>query len=255
MVQLTLLGPFPPPSPPPPPSPRPPPSPPPPEKEKPKPLAQEAEEFCQSLERFFRRRFGALPSSADLAEVHAQQALVRDLVHRAEESGADAQQRLAEVGAERERHKESVARARADFLNYQARASSDLRRAEEQALRAYMLDMLPILDSLDLALSDLRSGKASVARVREAYEILAQGCHQALLARGLERIEALGKPYDPALHEAVSVRPADPAKGEAPNQVVEVFRAGFLWKGLLLRPAQVRVTAPPADQKAAAGPK
>jgi molecular chaperone GrpE len=211
-------------------------------------LTEEVEQLCASLEKFIRAKLGGMPSSMDMGELRSQQAAMRDLVRRAEEGGTEALLDLGKVTTERDRLKDAVARTKADFLNYQTRAQNDLKRAEELALRGYVNDLLPILDSLDLTLADIRSGKADLKRVSEALIMLSESFGQTLKVRGLERIGALGQLFDPARHEAVATRPVDPAKDEKPNQVVEEFRPGYLWKGLLLRPAQVLVTQ--ADPKA-----
>ncbi|MCW8129909.1 MAG: nucleotide exchange factor GrpE [Planctomycetota bacterium] len=205
-------------------------------------LAAEAEDFCAALEKFFRRGFGDMPNSADLAEIRAQQAGVRDLVRRASESGAGAGRQLAGLTQERDQFKDAAARAKADFLNYQDRARKDLQRAEEQALRGYMNDLLPILDSMDLSLKDAQSDNANLDTVRQALGMISESLNQMLKVRGLERVASTGKPYDPNQHEAVHTRPADPKQDEKPGTVVEEFRPGYLWKGLVLRPAQVVVT-------------
>jgi len=216
----------------------------------PESLAKEAEELCASLEKFFRRGLGDMPSSADTAEMRAQQASVRDLLRRASESGAGASQEVAALTAERDQFKDAASRARADFLNYQSRASKDLSRAEEQALRGYMIELLPVLDSLDLSLKDAQSPQANLETVREALNLIATSFNHVLKVRGLERMETVGKPFDPTRHEPVFQRPADPAQGEQPNMVVEEFRPGYLWKSLVLRAAQVAVTqAVPSSQR------
>lgn len=208
-------------------------------------LGLEAEALCASLERVFRRAYGDMPKSSDLAEVRAQQAAIQDLVRRAAESGAGAQKQLAALSAEREQLKDAAARARADFLNYQARTTKDLQRAEELALRGYVAELLPILDSMDLSLIDARSEGAELSRVREALELINQSLNQVLKVRGLERMATVGQPFDPKRHEPAHVLPPDAAaaKGQKPNTVVEEIRAGYLWKGLILRAAQVVATS------------
>lgn len=206
----------------------------------PESLAREAEDFCAALEKFFRRGFGDMPSSTDLTEMRAQQASVRDLVRRASENSAGMEAQT--LTAERDKFKDAAARAKADFLNYQERARKDLQRAEEQALRGYVSELLPILDSMDLALKDARSDNANLETVRQALTMIGDSFNQVLKVRGLERLPATGQPYDPTRHEAVHVRPADAKKDEKPSTVVEEFRSGYLWKGLVLRPAQVVVT-------------
>ena len=205
-------------------------------------LAEEAEDFCADLERFFRRAFGEIPKAVELGEVRAQQATVRDMVRRAGALGGDANEKLGALTAEREQMREAATRARADFLNYQSRSQKDLQRAEELALRNYVADVLPILDSLELALKDATGEKAEVKRLREALDLVERSLRQVLTVRGLERIEAAGKPFDPNIHEAVAKRAVDPAKGEKPNLVLEELRAGYLWQGRVLRAVQVLVS-------------
>ena len=220
-------------------------------------LAEDAEAFCANMERFYLGVLGKLPSAAEMGGLRAQQAAARDLVRRAASSGGEGGEELAAVTAERDKLKDGALRARADFLNYQARAAKDLERAEELALRRYVADLLPVLDALDLALQNAGNTPRDAGHLKEALELVAASLKQALAVRGLERISAAGKPYDPNLHEAVALRPADPAKGEKPNTVLEELRAGYLWKGLLLRPVQVLVTEPDkqAKKEEAAGKK
>ena len=207
-------------------------------------LMEEADALCGDFEKLFRRVFGEVPKAADLGEIRAQQAAIRDLVNRASAGGGggegDASEKVQALEAERDKFKDAAARARADFLNYQGRAAKDLERAEELSLRRYVSELLPILDSLGLARHDAAGEKVDAQRVKEALEMIGTSLDQVLTVRGLERIEAKGKPFDPTVHEAVAKRPAE--AGEKPNQVVEELRPGYLWKGLLLRPAQVLVS-------------
>lgn len=206
----------------------------------------EVEGLCADMEKLFRRGFGEVPKASDLGDLRANQAMLRDLVRRAlavaPEGGGQANELLATVTAERDKLKDAVLREKANFLNYQARAGKDYERAEEQALRKYVLELLPILDNLDLANADAKSENYDPQRVKESLDMTGQSLRQVMAVRGLERIDALGKTFDPSQHEAVFKRPADASKGEKPNSVVEDLRAGYLWKGLVLRPVQVVVT-------------
>ena len=208
-------------------------------------LAEEADAFCADLERFFRRAFGEVPKAVELGEIRAQQATVRNLVHRASAAGSESSAKVAELSAEREKYKDAAARARADFLNYQARSGKDLERAEELSLRGYVSELLPILDSMNMTLQDSANAneKADFSRLKQALEMINSSMQQVLAVRGLERIPAKGMLFDPVVHEAVAKRPADPSKGEQPNTVLEELRPGYKWKGLLLRPAQVLISA------------
>ncbi|MCZ7645483.1 MAG: nucleotide exchange factor GrpE [Planctomycetota bacterium] len=208
-------------------------------------FAAEAEALGAAIERFARALIGGMPDRAQLAEVHGFQASIRELVGRAAESGAGAQDELALTRAEAEKQRLAAARAKADFLNYQERAQRDLKTAEEQALRGYVADLLPILDSMDFARKDLDRDGADLATAREGLTLIVESFAQALKVRGLECIDVHDCAFDPNLHESVAARPADEARGEKPNMVAEVCRPGYTWKGKLLRPAQVLITAEP----------
>ncbi len=204
-------------------------------------LTEEADAVCADMEKLFRQAFGEVPKASQLGEIRALQATLRDLVNRSCNSGsgsggADVQA----LEAERDKYKDQATRTRADFLNYQSRAGKDLERAEELSLRRYVSELLPILDSLDLARVDAASANTDPQRVKEALEMIGTSLDQVLTVRGLERIEARGKPFDPTVHEAVAKRP--PEGDEKPSTVLEELRPGYLWKGLVLRPAQVLVS-------------
>ena len=205
-------------------------------------LAEEADALCTDLERFFRRGFGEVPKANDLGELRVHQASIRELLNRASSMTEGSSDHVQAIEAERDKFKDNAARARADFLNYQSRAQKDLERAEELSLRRYVSELLPVLDSLDLARGDAQSEQPDPQRLKEALEMIGTSLGQVLTVRGLERIPAKGKPFDPTVHEAVAKRPADTAQGEKPNMVLEELRPGYLWKGLILRPAQVLVS-------------
>lgn len=211
-------------------------------------IKDEAEMLSADIEKLFRQAFGEIPKSTQLSELRGIQATLKHVVHRALNTNAGAPAGAApkadegKANAEIEKLKDALARSKADFLNYQQRASKDLDRAEELSLRKYVSELLPILDSMDLTRMDAQSADANVERLREALAMIDTSLRQVMTVRGLERIEAKGKPFDPTVHEAVVKRPANEAAGEKPNHVLEELRAGYLWKGLVLRPTQVMVT-------------
>lgn len=213
-------------------------------------IKDDAETLSTEIEKLFRRSFGEIPKATDLSEMRAIQATLKHLIHKAVTSGGGASggetkgEDTAKVTEERDKLKDALARSKADFLNYQSRASKDLERAEELSLRKYVSELLPVLDSMDLTRMDAANADADVERLREALAMIDTSLRQVLTVRGLERIDAKGKPFDPTIHEAVVKRPADEAKGEKPNTVLEELRAGYLWKGLVLRPTQVLVSDP-----------
>jgi molecular chaperone GrpE len=175
------------------------------------------------------------------------------------------------VVAERQRDEflDALRRLQADFENYRKRVG---RQQEEQADRvaiSVVEKILPALDALDMALlhldrlteteteTDERSetnGDAAGIAAREALTRVGTLLTGALANAGLERIDPLGESFDPNRHEAVAHMPAteersgttgatsdDDSGSETGPTVSEVLRAGYQWKGRVLRPAMVNV--------------
>jgi molecular chaperone GrpE len=130
--------------------------------------------------------------------------------------------------AEREQYLDAYRRAQADFENYRKQAQKRQEDAVVRALGSFVEKLLPVLDACDAALAH---GASEVEPVLAAL-------YGALGKEGLERIDPKGAPFDPAEAEAVMHDP-----GEGGEQVVsEVLRAGYRWRGRVLRPAMVKVT-------------
>ena len=147
------------------------------------------------------------------------------------DSGGD---ELARVTAERDEYLAHLQRTQAEFDNYRKRMLRDQTTHLERAAAALVEQLLPVLDSFELALG---SGGTDVERLRKGVELVYAELLGALEKAGLERIEALGKPFDPEEHEAVMHVEDD---GGEPG-VRDVVRSGYRFKGRVLRPAMVKV--------------
>jgi molecular chaperone GrpE len=135
---------------------------------------------------------------------------------------------LVEVALERDEYREALVRLQADFENYKKRILKQQTEHLERAAQGLVEKLLPVLDTADLALA--HGGGEDVKQIT-AFLVT------TLEREGLERIDPSGGPFDPTLHEAVAHEPSDGGEQE----VVEVMRAGYRWKGRVLRPAMVKV--------------
>ena len=130
--------------------------------------------------------------------------------------------------SERAQYLDAYRRAQADFENYRKQAQKRQDEAVVRALGNFVEKLLPVLDACDAALAH---GASEVEPVLAAL-------YGALGKEGLERIDPKGAPFDPAEAEAVLHEP-----GEGGEQIVsEVLRAGYRWRGRVLRPAMVKVS-------------
>lgn len=146
----------------------------------------------------------------------------------------EADDALSRVTAERDEYLAHLQRTQAEFDNYRKRMLRDQTLHLERATASLIEQLLPVLDSFELALG---SAGTDVERLRKGVELVYAELLGALEKAGLERIEALGKPFDPEEHEAVMHVEDD---GAEPG-VRDVVRSGYRFKGRVLRPAMVKV--------------
>ena len=134
---------------------------------------------------------------------------------------------IDEVIKERDEFKDIALRVQADFENYRKRAAVQLTDEVDRSTGRIVEAMLPVLDACE----------AAVAHGIEGVENIWSSLLGTLQKSGLEALDLQGKPFDPALAEAVLHEEGD--GGEA--VVVEVLRTGYRWKGRVLRAAMVKV--------------
>ena len=132
-------------------------------------------------------------------------------------------------------------RLQAEFENYKKRAMRDAAAYEQRVSDRLILDFLPLYDNLERAFRTLATSKETDTFVSGVEQIFAQ-FHQLLEARGVTRIECVGEPFDPALHEAMLSVPNDEAK----NTIIEEFMPGYTREGRILQVSKVSVSQGPA---------
>jgi molecular chaperone GrpE len=151
----------------------------------------------------------------------------------------DAAQIVADIDAlqrERDDLLGTSQRLQADFENYRKRVLREQTALVERATEGLVEQLLPVLDSFELALANLDSD-TDVESLRKGVELVYAELLGVLERSGLEPIAALGEPFDPNVHEAVM---QDDGSGEP--RVGGVLRTGWKLKGRVLRPAMVKVT-------------
>ncbi|MFN2609179.1 MAG: nucleotide exchange factor GrpE [Acidimicrobiales bacterium] len=142
-----------------------------------------------------------------------------------EEAEAAVVEDLTELAAERDGYLDQLRRITADFDNYRKRMLKQQSEQVERAAEGLVEKLLDVLDTFDMALAH-----------GEGFDQVHGRLMGVLGKEGLERIDPAGEPFDPNVADAVAHEDAD----EGPL-VAEVLRAGYRWKGRVLRPAMVKV--------------
>lgn len=129
-------------------------------------------------------------------------------------------------------------RLAAEFDNYRKRTSRERAELTDRAQASFVAKLLDVLDDLDrLVASDPET--TPPATMREGLAAVDRKLWKQLEDAGVERIDPVGEPFDPSVHEAVStVTPANPSQD---HTVSATFQAGYRFKGTLVRPARVQV--------------
>lgn len=136
--------------------------------------------------------------------------------------------------------REQVLRSAAEVDNIRKRAARDVEQAHKYALERFAIELLPVRDSLELAVAS--SGGADAAALAAGQEATLKLLARAFEKFALQSIDPLGAPFDPAKHEAMAMQPSPTAE---PGSVLQVIQTGYELNGRLLRPARVIVAGEP----------
>ena len=151
------------------------------------------------------------------------------------------QQSLAESEERAKSHWEQYLRAVAELDNVRKRAQRDIESANRYGLEKLAAELLPVKDSLALAVQS--ADRADAASLRSGQAATLQLLSKALAKFGVTEIDPLGEPFDPARHEAMLAQESATAE---PNSVLQVVQPGYELNGRLLRPARVIVAKEPS---------
>src|SRR5258706_754092 len=151
----------------------------------------------------------------------------------AEEFSALAAQ-LAETQAKAQEYLDALQRERANFTNFRRRAELDRDQSGRWTSGEPIKKFLPILDDLERALSH-RPADSSWA---DGVDLVYRKFQSLLEKEGITSIDAVGKPFDPNLHEAIMQEASDEHE---PGTVIAILQQGYMYGERVLRPALVKV--------------
>ena len=145
--------------------------------------------------------------------------------------------------------KDSVIRAKAEVDNIRRRSAQDVDKARKFALDKFAAELLPVVDNLERAIASVDKEDEGQKGLAEGVELTLQSLMAALDKFGVKVVDPLDQPFNPELHQAMSMQEVE---GVAANTVIAVMQRGYELNGRLVRPAMVMVSkaAPIVDVKA-----
>jgi molecular chaperone GrpE len=157
----------------------------------------------------------------------------------AEDAAADEAEvsQEGEGGAQVAELKDQLLRAMAEMENVKRRAARDVENAHKFAVEKLLNDLFPVVDSLEKAV-ETASATEGAEPIAEGVGLSLKLFVDTLSKSGVEQVDPLGEPFDPQLHEAMTMVPNPDAE---PNSVMDVMQKGYILNGRLVRAAKVIV--------------
>jgi len=147
---------------------------------------------------------------------------------------------------ELEEARDRALRYQAELENYRKRVARQMEEERRYANLPLIRDLLHVWDNMGRAIEAGKQAKQSDTLL-EGFKMVAQQLEDLLERHHCTKIEALGKPFDPHLHEAISQQPSEE---HPPGTVAYVAQTGFQLHDRVVRPSQVIVSAAPPEETA-----
>jgi len=167
-------------------------------------------------------------ANLELEELSLDQALTR--LQAAEESSVNA--------------RDDLLRVQAEMQNLRRRTEQDVEKAHKFALERFASELLTVADNLERALAaGSESESEEVKAIHEGVQLTHKSMLEAFRKFSLEPVNPHGEPFDPQLHQAMSIQENGDVE---PDTVISVMQKGYTLHGRVLRPAMVIVAKAPA---------
>ena len=156
----------------------------------------------------------------------------------------DSDNALAAAKSEAEKYRDMALRAEAEMQNLRRRSERDVQNAHKFGAERLIQNLLPVVDSLEKAVEASQQGETAEDDPQlEGLKLCLKLFTDVLTKEGIEVVDPLGQPFDPNVHEALSMIENPDME---PNSVMAVIQKGYRLHERLVRPAMVMVSKAPA---------
>ncbi|WP_428624467.1 nucleotide exchange factor GrpE [Sedimenticola sp.] len=146
---------------------------------------------------------------------------------------------LEDARAKADEHWDQLVRTQAQMDNLRKRQERELENAHKYALERFVNELLPVRDSMEMGLAAASDENATIDHLREGTTLTLKLLSDVMEKFNVVQINPEGQPFDPELHQAMSMQPRSDVP---PNTVVVVVQKGYTLNGRLVRPAMVMVS-------------
>ena len=148
--------------------------------------------------------------------------------------------KLAECEETTQRAKDDLLRVQAEMQNVRRRAEQDVEKAHKYGQEKFSIELLAVVDNLERSLEVASNNEdETVKAIYEGVNLTLKSFLDCFTKFNIEAVDPLGEPFDPQLHQAMSIQ--ENAECE-PNTVIAVMQKGYTLHGRVIRPAMVMVS-------------
>jgi len=166
----------------------------------------------------------ASSEEVDQGEINMEQALEK--LYLAEEEAQQA--------------KDDLLRVKAEMQNLRRRTEQDVEKAHKFGQEKFSGELLQVMDNLERSLAAAADSEDEVVKaIHEGVDLTLKSFADCFAKFNIEAVDPLGEPFDPQLHQAMSIQESPEAE---PNTVIAVMQKGYTLHGRVIRPAMVMVS-------------
>ena len=136
--------------------------------------------------------------------------------------------------------RDELLRVQAEMQNLRRRTEQDIEKAHKFGQEKFSTELLAVMDNLERSAAAAEASEDEAVRaIKEGVELTLKGFMDCFKRFSIEAVDPLGEPFDPQLHQAMSIQESPDAE---PNSVIAVMQKGYTLHGRVIRPAMVMVS-------------
>jgi molecular chaperone GrpE len=158
----------------------------------------------------------------------------------APEEGIESEQALEAALDQVQNAKDDLLRVQAEMQNLRRRTEQDIEKAHKYGQEKLSIELLAVMDNLERAQEAASNSEDdAIKAIREGVDLTVKGFADCFKKFNIETVDPLGEPFDPQLHQAMSMQENTESE---PNTVIAVMQKGYTLHGRVIRPAMVMVS-------------
>ena len=158
----------------------------------------------------------------------------------APEEGSESEQALEAALEQAQNAKDDLLRVQAEMQNLRRRTEQDIEKAHKYGQEKLSIELLAVMDNLERAQEAASNSEdEAIKAIREGVDLTVKGFADCFKKFNIETVDPLGEPFDPQLHQAMSMQENTESE---PNTVIAVMQKGYTLHGRVIRPAMVMVS-------------